>query len=220
MNANLTHPWVRKPSKSNYRAEQKAACGGSNETSRESCKEGGVVFRWQNQNIYDTELAASMQSGYDIIIANMGLGNIVHHSTQWAGRLMQHAQQLAAQVAGLPSSTRFYWRTTTPICEHGRCRPNSNFQGCGVPREANSMIDISNVVIPTMLLQRDHRVQLLDVRSLTHCNFYEDHVHHPLLTVDHILLLLSKECPQLAPAIGLTCPHLCSALQRQRELAH
>jgi hypothetical protein len=74
------------------------------------------------------------------------------------------------------------------------------------------MIDITNIVLAHMMSQRDPRVRLLDVMPLTNCSFYEDKVHHPHLTIDHVLLFLSKECPQLTERIVEVCPHLCEAL--------
>lgn len=213
MKANDAEPWLRTPRSPNYRVQQKAACGGGTESARESCKEQGVVFRWQNENIFDEDLAKSLRSGsYDIVIANMGLGNIVHHPDRWVTRLLQHGEQLAAFVSTLPDSVRFYWRSTTPICPSGRCRPDQNFTGCGVPAQADAMINTSNIVLPHLLLHSDPRVRHLDVRGLTPCSFYEDHVHHPLLTIDHILLFLSRECPQLRQQIVATCRHLCALL--------
>jgi hypothetical protein len=213
MNANQTEPWLRTPRSPHYRAQQKAECGGGTESARESCKQQGAVFRWQNENIFDDDLATSMRSrSYDVVIANMGLGNIVHHPDQWVSRLLQQGEQLAALVSTLPDSTRFYWRTTTHICPTGRCRPNQNFTGCGVPAEANAMIDASNIILPQLLLQRDPRVRVLDVQGLTECSLYDDHVHHPLLTIDHLLLFLSRECPQLKQQIVAVCPHLCIPL--------
>lgn len=215
MSANDTSPWMRSPGKASYRAAQKAACGGGVESSRDACKEQGVAFRWQNQNIHDDDLAEALRSGgYDIVIANMGLGNIVHHPRDWAGRLMQHGKKLAALVATLPSSTRFYWRTTTHICPHGSCenKQGEGFRGCGVPAQASDMIDMGNIVLSHLLLQRDPRVKLLNVMPLTNCSHYEDHVHHPHLTIDQVLLFLSKECPQLTERIVQVCPHLCETL--------
>lgn len=213
MSANSTQPWLRIPNSPQYRAQQKAACGGGAESARESCREQGIVFRWQNQNIYDEDLANSMRSrSCDIIVANMGLGNIVHHSDNWATRLLQQGKQLAEFVPTLPSSTHFYWRTTTHICPFSRCRPERNFSECGVPAHANAMINVSNFILQQMLLQQDPRVQVLDVQRLTACGFYEDHVHHPVLTIDHILLLISRECPALTPQIVTACPHLCRVL--------
>lgn len=213
MNANQTEPWLRTPRSPHYRAQQKAECGGGTESARESCKQQGMVFRWQNENIFDDDLANSMRSrSYDIIIANMGLGNIVHHSDQWVTRLLQQGGQLAALVSTLPNSTRFYWRTTTHICLTDTCRPDHKFTGCGVPAEANAMIDASNIIVPQLLLQQDPRARMLDVQGLTKCSLYDDHVHHPLLTIDHLLLFLSRECPQLKQQIAAVCPHLCIPL--------
>jgi hypothetical protein len=213
MAANAMTHWTRDPGGKHYRQKQKAACGGGDEATRESCRGSNIVFRWQNQNIYDKDLAAAVRAGnYDIVIANMGLGNLVHHPREWAGRLLQQGQQLATFAASLPSSTRFYYRTTTPICLHGNCVPGRGFQGCGVPEETNSKIEMGNMVLQQLLLHRDARVQILDVLPLTDCSFYEDHVHHPHLTLDHVLLFITRECPHLTQDVLKACPHLCGAV--------
>lgn len=218
MEANSTNHWTRSPGPRHYRTRQKAACGGGAEPAKEACRQGGVVFRWQNQNIFDSDLANAMLRGnYDIIIANTGLGNIVHHSRHWQGRVLQQGRQFAEFAATLPSSTRFYWRTTTKICRHKNCRPDQQFRGCGVPDDANAMIEISNIVLPALMQQRDPRVQILDVVPLTNCTFYDDHVHHAHLTVDHLLLFISRECPSLAHSVVTACPHLCSVLLHQQD---
>lgn len=214
--ADNTTNWLRDPASRDYRTQQKKACGGGQEQAREACKTDGIVFRWQNQNIFDDALGDAMLAGnYDIIVANTGLGNIVHHPRHWQGRLLKQGRELAELVSRLPSSTRFYWRTTTQICPSPRCKPDSNFDGCGVPDDANAMIALSNFVLPQLLQKADPRVQILDVSPLANCSFYDDHVHHPHLTIDHLLLLVSRECPQLIDSIVHTCPHLCAALQRE-----
>jgi hypothetical protein len=213
MAANATQHWSRSPGPKHYRQQQKAACGGGTEAARESCRGTNIVFRWQNQNIFDEDLAAALRSGnHDIIIANMGLGNLVHHNREWVSRLLKQGRQLADLAASLPSSTRFYYRTTTPICQHGKCSPDKSFQGCGVPEETNSKIEIGNMVLEQLLLCRDPRVQVLDIAPLTDCSFYEDHVHHPHLTIDHVLLFITRECPHLKQDVLRVCPHLCNAI--------
>lgn len=213
MATNATMQWNRSPGSAHYRQKQKDLCGGGTEAVRETCKDGNLAFRWQNQNIFDEDLAAAVRNGnFDIVIVNMGLGNLVHHPQDWATRLLQQGQQLADLAVSLPSSSRFYYRTTTPICQHGGCIPGKSFQGCGVPEEANSKIELGNMVLQQLLLRRDPRVQVLDVSPITDCSLYEDHVHHPHLTIDHLLMFITRECPHLTQEVRKVCPHLCNSV--------
>jgi len=162
-------------------------CGCSTETSSNTKLE----FLWQ-QRVYDPEESDLLRHDCaDLLTINTGGDDIFDPGRRPAfketleNELSQLRNMLTDVIAVCPE-TKFYWRTTTPVCA-------DNFDATAA--ELNEMINYSNDKIRTMLSEAKLGLVFDSwTANLDRCGDYDDTIHHSKLVEEHLHSVLTHYC--------------------------